>query len=101
MGEHTSGDRKTKNPARFSAVVLPAVGLAAVLAGCIIAWSNATTSFGWFAYAPLSDQLFTGAGTALVSQGTQIGLAVAVAGLLVLAFWAGYRFGRQASPTKR
>jgi heme/copper-type cytochrome/quinol oxidase subunit 1 len=101
MGEHTSGERKTTKPARFTAVVLPAVGLAAVLAGCLIAWSNATTSFGWFAYAPLSDQIFTGSGTALVSQGTQIGVAVAVAGLLVLAFWAGYRIGRQAGPTKQ
>jgi len=68
-----------------------------VLVGCFVAWSNATTSFGWFAYAPLSNQIFTGSGMAFVSQGTQIGLAVAVAGLLVLAFWAGYRTGRRAS----
>jgi heme/copper-type cytochrome/quinol oxidase subunit 1 len=69
-----------------------------VLVGCLVAWSNATTSFGWFAYAPLSNQLFTGSGVSVVSQGTQIGLAVAVTGLLVLAFWAGYRIGRRASP---
>jgi heme/copper-type cytochrome/quinol oxidase subunit 1 len=101
MGEHTSWERTSKKPARLTAIVLPAVGLAAVLAGCLIAWSNATTSFGWFAYAPLNDQIFTGSGTALVSQGTQIGLAVAVAGLLVLAFWAGYRIGRHAAPTQQ
>ena len=68
-----------------------------MLVGCFVAWSNATTSFGWFAYAPLSNQIFTGSGMAFVSQGTQIGLAVAVAGLLVRAFWAGYRTGRRAS----
>lgn len=99
MGEHsTSGERKTPEPARFSATVLPVVGLVAVLVGCFRAWSNANASIGWFAYAPLSNQLFMGDGMAFVSHGTQIGLAVAVTGLLVLAFWAGYRIGRRASP---
>ena len=99
MGENnTSGERKTPKPARFSATVLPVVGLVAVLVGCLVAWSNANATIGWFAYAPLSNQLFTGNGMAFVTQGTQIGLAVAVTGLLVLAFWAGYRIGRQASP---
>ena len=101
MGEHTSGERKPKKPTRLSGAVLPAVGLVAVLAGCVVAWSNSTTSVGWFAYAPLSNQLFTGSGTALVSQGMQIGVGVAVAGLLVLAFWAGYRIGRQTAPKKQ
>ena len=99
MGEHsTSGERKTPKPARLSAAVLPAVGLVAVLVGCIVAWSNANATFGWFAYAPLSNEPFTGNGLTFVTQGTQIGLAVAVIGLLVLAFWAGFRIGRRASP---
>jgi heme/copper-type cytochrome/quinol oxidase subunit 1 len=98
MGEHnTSGERKPKNLARASAAVLPGVGLVAVLVGCFVVWSNANASIGWFAYAPLSNQLFSGSGMAFVSQGTQIGLAVAVTGLLVLAFWAGLRIGGRAS----
>lgn len=98
MGEHnTSGERKTKS-ARVSAAILPVAGLVAVLVGCLVAWSNAGASFGWFAYAPLNDQLFLGNGMAFVTQGTQIGLAVAVIGLLVLAFWAGYRIGRGSGP---
>ncbi|MEJ1195198.1 hypothetical protein [Pseudarthrobacter sp. CCNWLW207] len=98
MGEHsTSGERKEKS-ARVSAAVLPVAGLVALVVGCLVAWSNANVSFGWFAYAPLSDQLFMGSGVAIVSQGTQIGLAVAATGLLILAFWAGYRIGRRASP---
>ncbi|MET3175300.1 UNVERIFIED_ORG: heme/copper-type cytochrome/quinol oxidase subunit 1 [Arthrobacter sp. UYCu721] len=84
--------------ARFSAAVMPVVGLVVVLVGCLVAWSNAKASIGWFAYAPLSNQPFTGNGMAFVSQGTQIGLVVAVTGLLVLAFWAGHRIGRRASP---
>jgi heme/copper-type cytochrome/quinol oxidase subunit 1 len=100
MGEHnTSGDRKAPKLARLSAAVVPAAGLVAVLVGCFVAWSNASAGIGWFAYAPLSNQLFLGSGMAFVSQGMQIGLAVAVVGLLVLAFWAGYRIGRRASPT--
>ncbi|WP_104174467.1 hypothetical protein [Arthrobacter sp. Y81] len=97
MGEdNTSGERKPKKLARVSAAVLLGVGLVAVLVGCLVAWSNANASIGWFAYAPLSNQLFSGSGMAFVSQGTQIGLAIAVTGLLVLAFWAGLRIGRRA-----
>lgn len=99
MGEHnTSGERKTLKSARASAAVLPVVGLVAVLVGCLVAWSNANATIGWFAYAPLSNDLFTGNGMAFVTEGTQIGLAIAT-GLLVLAFWAGYRIGRRASPS--
>jgi hypothetical protein len=64
MGEHNiSGVRKPKNLARVSAAVLPGVGLVAVLVGCFVAWSNANANIGWFAYAPLSNQLFSGSGT--------------------------------------
>lgn len=98
MGEeNTSGEREPKKPARVAAAVLPVVGLVAVLVGCFVAWSNANASIGWFAYAPLSNQTFSGSGMVFLSQGTQIGLVVAVTGLLVLAFWAGLRIGRRAS----
>lgn len=100
MGENNaSGDHGIPRPARISAAILPVAGLAAVLVGCFVAWSYANATFGWFAYAPLSNEVFTGNGIAFVSQGTQIGLAVAVTGLLVLAFWAGYRIGKNAKPT--
>lgn len=96
MGEHnTSGDRKAAKLARLSAAAVPAAGLVAVLVGCFVAWTNANTTIGWFAYAPLSNQPFSGNGMTFVTEGTQIGLAVAVIGLLVLAFWAGYRIGKR------
>lgn len=100
MGDdNTCGEHKRPWRARLSAAIPPVVGLVAVLVGCFIAWSNASTeTMGWFAYAPLSNEVFTGNGITFVSQGTQIGLAVAIAGLLVLAFWAGYRIGRRAKP---
>ncbi|UVJ38896.1 hypothetical protein [Arthrobacter sp. CJ23] len=102
MGEHNiHGEHATPKPARrASAAVVPILGLAAVLAGCVFAWNSATSDIGWFAYAPLSNKIVTGNGTIFVSQGTQIGIVVAALGLLLLAFWAGYRIGRQR-PARR
>ncbi|WP_461172638.1 hypothetical protein M1D93_16925 [Arthrobacter sp. Z1-9] len=98
MGENnTPGEHTRPRTARLRGAVLPIAALAVVLAGCFIAWSNSqNVSFGWFAYAPLDNEPFSGSGLSFVTPGTQAGLAIAVAGLLVLAFWAGYRIGRKA-----
>ena len=98
MGEsNVLGEQNTPQPARrVSAVVVPLLGLVAVIVGVIVAWTNQSTNFGWFAYAPLSDTVFVGNGGAMVSQGTQLGLAVTVVGLLVLAFRAGLAIGRRS-----
>ena len=102
MGENdTPEERKTPKPGRLSGAVLPSAGLFVVLVGFLIAWINRNTYIGWFAYAPLSNQPFSGTGMAFLSPGTQAGLAIAVAGLLVLAFWAGYRIGNKAGPNNR
>ncbi|MBT2586581.1 hypothetical protein [Arthrobacter sp. ISL-95] len=97
MGENNIlGEHDTPQPSRkVSSVVVPLLGLIAVIVGVIVAWTNQSTDFGWFAYAPLSDTVFVGNGGAMVSQGTQIGLTVTVLGLLVLAFWAGLAIGRR------
>jgi len=98
MGEsNVLGEQNTPQPARrVSAVVVPLLGLIAVIVGVTVAWTNQSTNFGWFAYAPLSDTVFVGNGGAMVSQGTQLGLAVTVVGLLVLAFRAGLAIGRRS-----
>ncbi len=99
MGENNTPDaHKTPKLARLREAVLPIAALAVVLVGCFVAWNNSqNVSFGWFAYAPLSNEPFSGSGLAFVTPGTQAGLAIAVAGLLVLAFWAGYRIGTKAN----
>ncbi|MFJ4262729.1 hypothetical protein ACIPY0_14300 [Paenarthrobacter nicotinovorans] len=99
MGDNnTLGEHNTPQPARkASAVVVPLLGLVAVVVGLIVAWNSQSTDFGFVAYAPLSDVLFLGQGVTMVSQGTQIGLTVTVLGLLVLAFWAGLAVGRRRS----
>ncbi|UKA70647.1 hypothetical protein [Arthrobacter sp. FW306-06-A] len=98
MGENSTpdGNRPSKR-AKVTAAVVPLLGVAIAVVGCIVAWSNRNSNVGWFAYAPLSNEVFSGNGIAFMSQGTQIGIAIMVAGLLVLAFWAGYSVGRRAS----
>ncbi|MFF2345665.1 hypothetical protein [Pseudarthrobacter sp. NPDC058119] len=98
MGEdNTPEENELSGRAKVPAAAVPLLGVVAVLAGVLIAYLNRDFT-GWFAYAPLSNKPFIANGAALVTQGTQIGLAVMVAGLLLLAFWAGYRLGRRSSP---
>ncbi|MFI2564052.1 hypothetical protein [Paenarthrobacter sp. NPDC018779] len=97
MGDNnTRGEHNSPQPARkVRAVIVPLLALIAVIAGLIVAWNGKDEPIGWFAYAPLSDQFFTGNGAAFVSQGTQIGLLIAVLGLLSLTFWSGFTLGRR------
>jgi heme/copper-type cytochrome/quinol oxidase subunit 1 len=100
MGENNMPDeRQPSKRGKLPAAVVPVLGAAAVLLGCLIAYLNRNFT-GWFAYAPLSKTPFSANGAAFVTQGTQIGLAIMAAGLLVLAFWAGYRLGRRAKPVR-
>lgn len=97
MGEHNAlGEHHSPQPARkLAVVVVPLLGLVAVIVGLIVAWNNQSTDFGFFAYAPLSETVFVGDNGSFVSKGTQLGLAVTGVGLLVLAFWAGLAIGRR------
>lgn len=96
MGENNTPEESLPSRRRtVPAAVVPLLGVAVTLAGFFIAWLNRNNYIGWFAYAPLSNQPFNGPGLAFLSVGAQIGLGIAIAGLLVLAFWAGYRLGRK------
>jgi heme/copper-type cytochrome/quinol oxidase subunit 1 len=98
MGENNEGDgRQPPRRGQVRAAVVPFVGVVIMVVGCFVAWSNRNSYMGWFAYAPLSNEVFSGNGVAFISQGTQIGLGIMVAGLLVVAFGAGYRMGRRGS----
>lgn len=97
MGDNnTPNERQPSKRSKVPAAVVPLLGLAAVLAGCLVAYLNRNYT-GWVGYAPLSNRPFTANGAAFITQGTQIGLATMVAGLLLLAFWAGFRMGRQGA----
>ncbi|OIH99837.1 MULTISPECIES: hypothetical protein [unclassified Curtobacterium] len=62
------------------------VGLVALVAGVVVALTAPTASFGWFAYAPVSDDAFV-AGTDSTQQA--VGQLLAVAGAVVAAFALG------------
>ena len=77
-------------------VFVGAIALAGIVAGtATLLFSQSTTqSFGWFAYAPLGDEVFL-PGMTILGHGQITGLALLVAGLICAAFWAGLRVGRR------
>lgn len=56
-------------------------------------------SFGWFAYAPLSETMFSPVGTMVVTPGLATAAALIALGLLVLAFCAGWAVARRHPQT--
>lgn len=73
--------------------ILALLGIIAGVATLIYSLSRPTT-FGWFAYAPLSDETFL-PGMTILSNTQVTGLALLAAGLLCAAFWAGLRVGKR------
>lgn len=72
-------------------VVVPLLGLAALVAGVVIQLST-PVSFGWFAYAPLSEATFVAPG--LLTQ-FGVGPILTGVGIALLAGWAGFLLGRR------
>ncbi|WP_245953702.1 hypothetical protein [Arthrobacter silvisoli] len=80
---------------KAAAVVVPLLGVLAVIVGTFAAWLGGSQPVGWFAYAPLANETFSPPGFTFIGPMTQAGLVSAVVGLLLLAFWAGHRVGRR------
>lgn len=72
--------------------VVPAIASAMIVGGvaAAIVATPQEVAFGWFAYAPLSEATFAPSGLIVLAGGALGGLIVAVIGVAVLAFWAGY-----------
>ncbi|TFB87262.1 hypothetical protein E3O44_09050 [Cryobacterium algoricola] len=66
--------------------------MAALIGIVLLLLPGNQASFGWFAYAPLSDSTFLPPG-GLLSPHSQIGIVVLIVGLVVLAFGAGWMLG--------
>ncbi|MCW3765994.1 hypothetical protein ACKLTP_07695 [Paenarthrobacter ureafaciens] len=97
MGDNnTPGEHHSPHPARkVRAAVVPLLGLITVAVGVAVAWTSLNAEVGWFAYAPLSNEVFVGNNGSFLSNETQLGVAVSVVGLLALSFWAGLAIGRR------
>ncbi|MEO7122625.1 MAG: hypothetical protein ABI400_05820 [Lacisediminihabitans sp.] len=80
-------------------IVCIILGAIVTVAGAVlILIPSPTASFGWFAYVPLSDAVFTPA-SALLAPVHQAGLLVGVIGALLLAFGVGWWFGQRTQAT--
>jgi len=77
--------------------LLALLGAILLIAGVgVTTVSHQALSFGWFAYAPLQkDAVFPGAGMVILAPGELWGMGMVVAGLVMLAFWAGFRTARR------
>ncbi|MFD1714131.1 hypothetical protein ACFSBZ_06580 [Amnibacterium flavum] len=74
-------------------LLICAIVLVVVGAGVLIAVATEPVSFGWTAYAPLSETTFTPVVRGLESRNGILGAVLLVIGLMGLAFWAGLRVG--------
>ncbi|HSN36116.1 MAG TPA: hypothetical protein VLT34_07180, partial [Arthrobacter sp.] len=72
-----------------------------VAGGVLLSLPVRQENFGWFAYAPLSQQTFAGQGLLVMDAEKWAGVGLLGAGLLMLAFWSGYRTGRRSRPQSR
>ena len=88
------GPGVTRRAGLSSRLVL-VVGVAALAVGIVVLALAAAqpVSFGWFAYAPLSETTFTVQGVHVFSTASLVGAVIVVISLLVLAAWFGYRQG--------
>ena len=78
---------------RVLLVIVPLLLGAALLVAGIVLWLRTSASFGWFAYAPLTDQTFV---PTMPGPGW-LPLVLAVVGSALLAGWTGFLLGRRRS----
>jgi heme/copper-type cytochrome/quinol oxidase subunit 1 len=80
---------------RIGAVALAAALALVLLAGLVLVLLPSTETYGWFAYAPLSQQYFMPDGLVFLGARARIGIALIVVALLGAAFWVGFWLGRR------
>jgi hypothetical protein len=91
VGDHRPGPGRRKFVADLAA---PLLAVSLLLAGLILtSLPVRSENIGWFAYAPLPQQAFQLQGLVMVGAEAWTGIAMISLGLLVLAFWSGYRLG--------
>ncbi|MGL4240313.1 MAG: hypothetical protein ACRCTI_04290 [Beijerinckiaceae bacterium] len=79
-------------------VALLVVGGGLVTLGTALVVADAystTASFGWFADAPLSDQVFVPNAGAGIEPGLGLGVVGIASGVAMIAGWAGFRLARR------
>lgn len=85
-------------PSTLALRALPWLAIAATVGGLavIVTAPTETASFGWFAYAPLSDSTFLAGTDGIHLTGQRlVGTVATIVGVVVLAFWLGLSIGRK------
>lgn len=94
-----SGDQET-GPSRQGRVIwraVPLLGAVLLAAGAVfLSLPVRQQEFGWFAYAPLSEQTFAVPGLVVMDTEKWAGVVLVGLGLLTLAFWSGVLAGRNS-----
>ncbi|WP_247040926.1 hypothetical protein [Arthrobacter rhizosphaerae] len=80
---------------RIIGVALSAALVLLLLGGLVLVLLPSTETYGWFAYAPLSQQYFVPDGLVFLGARARVGIALIVVALLGAAFWAGFWLGRR------
>ena len=75
---------------------VPLLGAVLLVAGAVfLSLPVRQEEFGWFAYAPLSQQAFAVPGLLVMDAEKWAGVVLVGLGLLTLAFWSGVLAGRR------
>ncbi len=87
---------------KHSAMILTIAGIAAVAGAIILTLAlmtlpSSAASFGWFAYAPLSDAVFVPSGVIAIPMWGLGGLGLLVGGVIAIS----YLFGRRSANDRR
>ncbi|MDQ0819672.1 heme/copper-type cytochrome/quinol oxidase subunit 1 [Arthrobacter sp. V4I6] len=82
-------------------LAVPLLAVSLLLAGLILtSLPVRSQDVGWFAYAPLSQQTFQLQGLTMIGPEAWTGIAMISLGLLILAFWSGYRIGTRSRQSR-
>lgn len=91
---------KESGPSRQRRLIwlaVPLIGAVLLAAGAVLlSLPVRQEEFGWFAYAPLSQQAFAAPGLLVMDAEKWAGVVLVGLGLLTLAFWSGVLAGRRS-----
>lgn len=93
MGEDHSTSTSGQSR-RWRQLLVPALAASAVVAGAAFVWAPREQTVD-FSFVGDSEQTFVSDQIVLMDVGARAGYLLIAAGLLVLAFWLGYRLGVQ------
>lgn len=97
LGDKGGGRSGGPNWRRF---LVPLIAVASGVVGTLVVRAP-RKDVAWFAYAPLGNEPFSSSNLVFMDGTARLGYALILAGLLLLAFWAGYRFALHRTQRQR